>query len=545
MKKITKYFGFALMTATLLFSCETVELDISENPNQLTPNQANPDFYLNALQETFARVVEELGENGAEVTRIENMNGRNYQNNYSPSSFDTAWERAYQEVIKNIRDMNVLAEEADLTYHIGMGQFIEAYTITLLVDYFGDVPYSEAIAAPEILNPQIDGGADIYAAALALVDQAIVSFNATPSAFPQYDFFYDGDASQWIKACNTLKLRLYLNLGDTAAFNAIISSGNYIQSTEDDLQFQWGANQVQPDTRHPNYAQNYSNEGGGDYASIWLMNMMDTTGDPRIRYYFYRQSETVPGAPGVAPNEETLACSLTSAPAHYVNGGYPYCSLPNGYWGRNHGNDEGIPPDGLLRTSPGVYPQAGKYDDSSFSEISLATGGQGAGITPMLLASTVDFWRAELAMATSPDAARPFMISGIEKSIAKVQSFGSLDPDADLSVGPTSLEINDFILNRGAAFDEAEGTDKWNVLAEQFFTALKGNGHDAYNFYRRTGFPDNLEPNIEPDPGAFIRSFFYPANAASNNQFIVQKSGVASQVFWDTNPASPAFPPAN
>jgi hypothetical protein len=163
----------------------------------------------------------------------------------------------------------------------------------------------------------------------------------------------------------------------------------------------------------------------------------------------------------------------------------------------------------------------------------------------MLLASTVDFWRAELAMATSPEAARPFMISGIEKSIAKVQSFGSLDPDADLSVGPTALEINEFVLNRGAAFDEAEGTDKWNVLAEQFFTALKGNGHDAYNFYRRTGFPDNLEPNIEPDPGAFIRSFFYPANAASNNQFIVQKSGVASQVFWDTNPASPAFPPAN
>ena len=56
MKKITKYFGFALMTATLLFSCETVELDISENPNELTPSQANPDFYLNALQETFAAV---------------------------------------------------------------------------------------------------------------------------------------------------------------------------------------------------------------------------------------------------------------------------------------------------------------------------------------------------------------------------------------------------------------------------------------------------------------------------------------------------------
>ena len=81
------------------------------------------------------------------------MDTRNYQGAYSPASFDLEWEQAYQEVIKNIRDMNVLAEEAELFYHIGMGQVMEAYTITLLVDNFGDVPYSDAINAPEVLNP--------------------------------------------------------------------------------------------------------------------------------------------------------------------------------------------------------------------------------------------------------------------------------------------------------------------------------------------------------------------------------------------------------
>ena len=148
-------------------------------------------------------------------------------------------------------------------------------------------------------------------------------------------------------------------------------------------------------------------------------------------------------------------------------------------------------------------------------------------------------------MATNPVAAKPFIISGIEKSIAKVQEFGDLDAGADLSEAPTAADITQFVLDIGTAFDDAEGTDKWNVMAEQFFVALKGNGHDAYNFYRRTGYPDNLEPNLEPNPGAFIRSFFYPAVAANNNQFIVQKSGVTDQVFWDTQPASPAFPPAN
>ncbi|WP_318311979.1 SusD/RagB family nutrient-binding outer membrane lipoprotein [Flagellimonas crocea] len=545
MKKIIKYITVALVAGVVFNSCESTELDLTSDPNALTPSQANPDFYLNAAQQRFAEVVQELGEDGAEVVRIENMGTRNYQNAYSPANFDTAWERAYQETIKNLRDMNVLAEEAELYYHIGMGQVMEAYTITLLVDYFGDVPYSEAIQAPDILNPNIDSGADIYAAALSLLDEAIANFGKTSSSLPDIDFYYNGNAQAWIKAANTLKLRLHVNTGNTAAFNSIISSGNYIQTNDEDFQFTWGVNEVQPDTRHPEYNAKYTNQGTEQYMSIWLMDLMQTTDDPRIRYYFYRQSETTPGAPGVAPNEETLACSLTTPPDHYVTGGYAYCSLPNGYWGRNHGNDEGIPPDGFLKTAPGVYPAAGKYDDSSFGEVALGAGGGGAGITPMLLASTVDFWRAELLMASNPVAARPFILSGIQKSIDKVTEFGSLDTEADLSVGPTPTDESTFVAIIGTEFDDAEGTDKWNVLADQLFVSLKGNGHDAYNFYRRTGYPNDLEPSLEPDPGAFIRSFFYPANAASNNQFIEQKSGVTVQVFWDTNPASPAFPPAN
>jgi hypothetical protein len=51
--------------------------------------------------------------------------------------------------------------------------------------------------------------------------------------------------------------------------------------------------------------------------------------------------------------------------------------------------------------------------------------------------------------------------------------------------------------------------------------------------------------NIDPNPGAFVRSYFYPSNEANVNSNIVQKPGVDSQVFWDTNPASPGFPVAN
>lgn len=545
MKKTIKYIAAFFIAGVLFNSCETTELDLTEDPNALTPAQADPDFYLNVIQEDFARFTESLGETMAEVVRIENMFGRDYQNAYDPANFDNEWEEAYQQILQNIKDMNVLTNEAGLTNHTAMGQFYEAYTISLLVDMFGDVPYSQALQAPEILNPTLDPGADVYAAAIGLLDNAIANFNAGGSVDPQNDFFYDNDYDQWILACNTLKLRLYKNTGNNAAFNSIIAAGNFIEDSADDMQFQWGTNQVQPDTRHPDYADNYTVTGGNDYMSIYLMEIMDLSDDPRIRYYYYRQNATVPGSDGTPPNEETLDCSLQAPPPHYADGGFTFCTLPNGYWGRNHGNDAGTPPDGLLRTIPGVYPVGGLFDDSSFAESGLGAGGGGNGITPILLASTVDFWRAEVATAGGAAAAKPFLLDGIAKSIAKVQTFGSKDPGADLSTAPTEADVDAFLAAIEADFDAADDEGKLNIWAEQFLVSLKGNGHDGYNMYRRTGFPTTMEPNLELDPGSFIRSFFYPANAANTNSNIAQKTTVTEQVFWDTNPASPGFPVGN
>ena len=67
---------------------------------------------------------------------------------------------------------------------------------------------------------------------------------------------------------------------------------------------------------------------------------------------------------------------------------------------------------------------------------------------------------------------------------------------------------------------------------------MYGNGIDAYNTYRRTGFPKTLQANIEPQPGAFIRSLYYPANFVETNNVVDQKSNVEVKVFWDNNSVS-------
>jgi len=567
MKKINYLIKTMFVFGVLMLgSCNKLtELDLVDNPNALSPNQASPDFFLNAIQEDFARIVEQFGRTGAEVTRIDYMSGRNYTNAYSAASFNTEWLNAYQDMMSDIHTMNDLSVESGRTHHIGMGQVFEAYTLMTLVDFFGDVPYSEALLGAANLNPHVDAGGDVYAAAIGLLDAAIINFGTDAIGEPQYDFFYDGNWNNWIKAANTLKMKAYMTtrLVDASAlakFDAIVASGDYIANTSEDFQFTWGTNEIQPDTRHPRYSGSYTATGGEDYMSNSLMDYM-TGKDPgaylapwnfdvRTLFYFYRQVSSTPGQGGAPGNEETLECSLYTAPAHYD--GYTFCGVAKGWWGRDHGNENGIPPDGFTRTLAGVYPAAGKLDDWSYKSQKNGGGFGGNGITPVMLASWTKFMIAETQMLAGNEAgAKASIFEGIDISYDKVVNFKPLSDRMNLIFDgvdnyPTLDQYHSFFVSDlGADWDAGTTTDKWNILAMQYFVASYGNGIDAYDFYRRTGYPTTLQPNIEPAPGGFIRSFFYPANFANTNSSITQKVDVDVKVFWDTNPASPGFPIAN
>ncbi len=573
MKNINKYI-LIVASLFLVFSCETLELDLKDDPNFLTPDQASVDLFLTSIQEDFVRQIEgdadfdpndnwQSGGNtngdglslfGSQLTRLTALtSSKQYSTNYVGSDSDDEWVNAYQGILADIRSMVPLAEANGQTRHIAIAQFIEAYVMTAMVDFYGDIPYTEAIAGSGNLNPAPESGASIYDAALDLLDKALVNFDNDVTVEPATIFFYGDDYEKWIKATNTLKMRLYnqRRLVDPNALSniqAIIDTGDYITATEDDFQFNWPATSAsQPDTRHPRYGLNYTATGAGDYMSNWLMNQMNTSTDPRIRYYFYRQAGAVPGAPGIPPNEETIACSLQSAPPHYVTGGFTFCFLEDGYWGRDYMDDGGTPPDGFLRTTFGVYPVGGNFDDDRFvtdeenKNVAAGAGGGGAGITPILTAAWVDFMRAEIAMVNGdPGGALTFMSAGLTKSIAKVQSFASLDAAADKSFEPTSTAVTDFIASIETDFNAADMDGKWDILGEQYFVTVFGNGIESYNFYRRTGYPTTLQPSLNPDPGTFIRSLFYPANEVNTNANISQKPDQAQPVFWDNNPSAPA-----
>lgn len=535
--KYTNYIlGLCLGVALVLTSCETTELDLTSNPNALSPEQADATFFLNSIQVDFAFWVNSMGDRGGELTRINYMNGRTYNNVYSPDSWDGLWSSAYRGMLEDIRLMNILAEEAGLSYHRGMGKVFQAYIMLTLVDYFGDVPYTEALQGSEgILNPVADSGQAVYNSAILLLDSAVADFN-TSGPVPSDDFFYNGSRLKWIKAANSIKKKALLNLGDFSAYNAVT---NYISNPADDFQFSWGTSPATPDTRHPLYRSNYTSTGGGEYMSNWIMFKMLNghagNTDPRINYYFYRQVPNTPGFDSDA-NEEVLECGLPGyyVPPQYRNNNTPFCAPTNsannpasGYWGRDHGNDNGIPPDGFLRTLRGVYPVGGAYDDESFLGLIDGSGTGGAGITPIMLSSWMHFMNAEVDVSTGGDPTSETLIA-LEQALNKVDDLGG----PEISSADVSAYIAAFKSDWNAAGSLENKLDMWST---EFFISLTGNGIDAYNSYRRNGYPRDLQPNIEPDPGQFPLSQFYPANYVNNNSNASQKAAKSERVFWNSN----------
>ncbi|WP_353778868.1 SusD/RagB family nutrient-binding outer membrane lipoprotein [Winogradskyella sp. 3972H.M.0a.05] len=536
MKTIKSRFKhFFVLLLLLAFSCETTDLDQLTDPSNPTPDSADPNLLFNAAQLNFTLAIayNEDNEDGlnvraAEAARMQHLFGA-YVGPFSltSASLDDSWENMYLGALKEISELIPIAEEADQQGTIGAAKVIRAYTMVTLVDIFGDVPFSEAVQGLAFPNPSLDEGQSIYDAMLLELDDAIARLSTPNAIMPQNDLFYGGDANKWITAARTLKLKMYLQMrligNFNAEINALISQG-VISDPADDFQFQYSSVVAPTDSRHPYYTLNYDSDGADDYlTSYYVYLLKDDKGfnDPRLRYYFYRQTTIVP-----TEANQFLEC----AGLNLEN----YCYLGDLYWTRDHGNDNGVAPDQLLRSTYGLYPIGGAFDADNFQAVTSNTGASGAGIFPFMLSAYVKFMLAESAlMSGTTGNPRALLEEGVRASMDKVLNFnpGQVDPAFAASMTDVDDYVN-FVLGQYDA--AANDTERLDVIMKEYYIALWGNGIEAYNNYRRTGLPSDMSPHVST-PGDFPRSFMYPAIEVNANANVSQKT-ITTKVFWDNNP---------
>ena len=243
--------------------------------------------------------------------------------------------------------------------------------------------------------------------------------------------------------------------------------------------------------------------------------------DPRARYYFYRPT-------GNSPSGIDYPCEGSNI--------HDYCYVGNGYWGRDHADDEGLAVVSHLNTVHGLYPGGGAFDANQFLEVPYVrftpTSLSGAGIRPIYLATFTHFALAEGALTLGSNGnPRELLETGIRKSMDKVSDFATNNGIYTGGFEMTVSDINNYVNAVLSEYDSANNDGKLAIIAREYFIAAWGNGIEPYNLYKRTGLPDLQTPIIPA--GDFPRSFLYPESVVNSNPNIDQRE-VTSKVFWDT-----------
>ncbi|MFN8275735.1 MAG: SusD/RagB family nutrient-binding outer membrane lipoprotein [Flavobacteriaceae bacterium] len=555
-----KFLKFLLVVFTVsIWGCETVDLNQTENPSTIGAQFLEPKFAFNYVQLQLPTFVDESNSFTQTIMRQMAMIGGNtYNNAYAPVNFNSQWSTAYN-IINAVKFMEPKALQEKRYLALGASKIIRCYVLMTLVDMYGNVPYTQAALGNANITPRYDDDEFVYEAILNELDEAIVTLGNEDKNSDNQDLYYGGSATKWIKLANTLKLKMYNNCNLLSTIgaknvanevNAIIAEDKIINTKEDDFAFQYGNSRFTPNTRHPLYNDQYELNGGSYIANymMWTVtsekgnpstfpNTITDPGDPRANYYFVRQnsaslsnasSTIIPGKNKTRPDhyndlkyrsfyDQSIRTPFTVSNWSLTS----QTGMPgDGFLGRDHGDNSGIPQDSDLRAVAGTYPIGGVYNTSGGSVQSSGTKGkQGAGIMPIMLSSFVHFIKSELMLkgiisGNAQDELDLAVSQSIDKTVNLFSDYPVLSANATAALPGKITRYRDFIGNQ---YENLDPDKRLELVIKEYYIAAWGNGIEPYNNYRRTGYPSNLQPTLEPVSGPFYNCAFYSGSSVNNN----------------------------
>jgi len=207
---------------------EEIVSGISEDPNNPTDAPAQKVFVAGQVasllvHEGDADWISNLFTQ--HLTGVARQPAQFYGYSINATDFNGMWSFAYSRAFTNLK----LAEGKLLTGQENIGAVIKINRAMLsgqIAALWGDVPYTQA-ADDAIENPVYDPQAQVYAAVIGLLDEAIQTLSNSPSNLPNgWDVFsYQGDAERWLRAAYTLRARYKLHTGDLAGALADAEQG--------------------------------------------------------------------------------------------------------------------------------------------------------------------------------------------------------------------------------------------------------------------------------------------------------------------------------
>jgi hypothetical protein len=426
------------------------------------------------------------------------------QYGYTGSGFyiGTAWPTMYQGAFENLEKIiGIAGANGDLQY-VGIAKILKAYGYSQFVDVFGDIPFSEASKLDSSIRyPKFDDDATIYPKLIALLNEGIADLNNTTALNlnkPKTDdVIYGGNTARWIKAANTIKLKLYTQVRRVqnvqADVTALLSNPSaLINATNESFLLPFGPNGA-TDDRNPGFGDYYATQRS-NHMSPWFYeilkgynnNIFKTNPDPRVPYYIYNQIKSN---------------TVTADPTEYRDGAF--VSIYFGSRGPNRDRNQQN-----VISLMGIYPVGGRYDDGNGGTAS-ATSGTGAAPYRFITYADRLYIEAELITAgLATGDARAVLQAAMTESFKQVDYVitAYIKPAQTVPALNGTAPVTTYINKVLTEYDAASAAKKLEIIMTEKWIQSFGSEVDAFSDYRRTGYPVLFNPN-DPAmaPGGFVQ----------------------------------------
>jgi hypothetical protein len=405
-----------------------------------------------------------------------------FKYNLTSNFYDYLFTNTYTRSLKQYQILDQLSDPA-FVYYRAIAKVMKSYHFQLLVDLYGDVPYSEALLRKDLATPKYDDAATIYADLISQLDSAIMLITDADdlAVVPgDDDIIYGGDMESWVQFANTVKLRILIReagvVDVTTQVAAIVTQGSGF-ITSDVLVNPGYA--VDEGKQNPMWNSLGTDVGGSltlnfqaTCATQWALDLLTGLGDGRTDYIY--EVPTTGTHLGVVQGLLDYDTPVVDA---FVT-------------------------DNVSNIGPGI----------------LKSGTMGANIFSLAEAELLQAEAAFLGL-TADDPATHFN-AGIQ---ASYDYLGAGDATGYYTSG---LALASWAGSTGQEL-EAIITQKW--IAVNGITA-----EQAWFDYSRTGFPSGMPVSIQyVGPDRPVRLFYTADELSANGANVpAQPNGFTEKIFW-------------
>jgi hypothetical protein len=206
----------------------------------------------------------------------------------SDSKIQGIWNAYYSGPLEDLHQIVEQGEEENRPNVAAVGKVLQAWTMSIVTDLWGDVPYTEALRGMEeggTTTPVFDSQQSIYNSMLADLAAAPGMMDPSGTVIEDGDLIYGGDLTHWAQFANSLRMRLAMHLSQVDAdrakteFAAAYAAGGFT-SNDDNAQLNYVGDGTWD---YPIFA--YERDRDDHAISATMVDTLKALFDPRLPLY--------------------------------------------------------------------------------------------------------------------------------------------------------------------------------------------------------------------------------------------------------------------